>query len=76
MAQSVCEIMWISQLLMKIGIKTSILTKHWCDNQVALHIASNLVFHEQTKHIEIDCHFIREKIKIGLISIRYVKTVE
>ena len=76
MAQSVCEIMWISQLLMKVGIKTSILTKLWCDNQVALHIASNLVFHEQTKHIEIDCHFIREKIKLGLISIGYVKTVE
>ena len=76
MTQSACEIMWISQLLMEVGIKTSIPTKLWCDNQADLHIASNYVFHEQTKYIEIDCHFVHEKIKLGLISTGYVKTCE
>ena len=61
---------------MEIGIKTPVLAKLWCDNQVALHIASNPVFDKRTKHIEIDCYFVCEKIQLGLISTGYVKTEE
>ena len=68
MAQSVCEIMWICQLLMEVGIETSVPAKLWCDNQAAMHITSNPVFHKRTKHIEIDCHFLRKKIQLELIS--------
>ena len=76
MTQSICEIMWLRQLLMEVGIKTPVPAKLWCDNQVALLIASNPVFHERTKHTKIECHFVREKIQLGLISIGYVKTEE
>ena len=76
MAQSVCKIMWIRQLLMEVDIETSLPVKFLCDNQVIMHIASKSVFHEGTKHIEINCHFVREKIRLGLISTRYVKIGE
>ena len=76
MAQSVCEIMWVHQLLSEVGFKVSMSAKLWCDNQAAIHIASNPVFHERTKHIEIDCHFVREKIQQSLITTGYVKTIE
>ena len=74
MAQATCEVMWIHHLLTETGITHPLPAKLWCDNQAAIHIASNPVFHERTKHIEIDCHFVREKIQLGLISTGYVKT--
>ena len=76
MSQFVCEIMWLHQLLLEVGIETPIPANLWCDNQIVLHIVSNPVFHELTKHIEINCHFIREKIQLSLISTGYVKTRE
>ena len=76
MTQSVYEIMWLHQLLMEVGIETPVPAKLWCDNQAARPIAFNLVFYERTKHIEIDCHFVREKIQFSLISTGYVKIGE
>lgn len=45
-----------------------------CDNWATLHIAVNPICHECTKHIEVDCHFLRDKILKGNIATRYVFT--
>ncbi|KAB1215703.1 Copia protein [Morella rubra] len=74
MAYTTSELTWLQHFLTEIGFPTPTPIPLFCDNQAAVHIASNPVFHERTKHIEVDCHFIRDKILNGDISTPFVKT--
>ena len=74
MALGACELVWLKQLLRELQFGDVTQMTLVCDNQAALHISSNPVFHERTKHIEIDCHFIWEKIMSEDIKIEFVNS--
>jgi hypothetical protein len=74
MTLTASELIWIKQLLADLGIKNQEPMKMCCDNQPARHIASNPVFHERTKHIEVDCHFIREKLQSKEIETPFIRS--
>ncbi|XP_014522362.1 uncharacterized protein LOC106778876 [Vigna radiata var. radiata] len=65
LAATVCEIQWLHYLLQDLQIEQSGIPALYCDNKSARHIAHNQSFHERTKHIELDCHVVREKIQEG-----------
>jgi hypothetical protein len=74
MAHTTCEVVWLQSFLEEIGFSVQLPMPLYCDNQAAIHIATNPVFHERTKHIEVDCHLVREKLTGGVISTPYVST--
>lgn len=74
MANSTAEIIWIQQLLTAMQVSLPQIPIMFCDNQSAMALASNPVQHSRAKHIEIDCHFVREQVTKGAIKLQYVPT--
>ena len=75
-AHGICEVLWIRRLLEDLKISSPLPMKIYCDNKAAISITHNLVFYDRTKHVEVDKHFIKEKLDSGLICMSYVSTKE
>lgn len=74
MAIVTSEIVWLIALLKSFELEHNQAAFLYYDSKAALYIAANPVFHVITKHIEIDCHFIQEKIQDGVIKTFHVPT--
>lgn len=72
MASCVAEATWLIGLFRELGIEVQQPVNLFCDSKVAIQIAANPIFHERTKHIDIDCHFVRKKLSQGVITTHHL----
>lgn len=72
LAQGTCKLIWLKRLMAELKESSEGFMELYCDNKAAISIAHNLVHHYRTKHVEVDRHFIKEKIEDGKIWMVYV----
>ncbi|KAL2242664.1 UNVERIFIED_CONTAM: hypothetical protein Sindi_0384400 [Sesamum indicum] len=74
MAATNCELKWISFLLRDFGIAINGPILFRCDSQAALHIMANPVFNERIKHLDTDCHVVRDAYKGGFLAPIFIRS--
>ncbi|GJT73269.1 ribonuclease H-like domain-containing protein [Tanacetum coccineum] len=74
MASVTSEVTWILKILRDLEWDKVLLVNLYCDSQAAIKIAANPVFHERRKHLEIDLHFVREKVLSGVIKTQKISS--
>ncbi|CAA7024775.1 unnamed protein product [Microthlaspi erraticum] len=75
-ANAVSETTWIRNLLLEMKIPLPRATIVFCDNVSAIYMSSNPVQHQRTKHVEIDIHFVREKVAISQVKVLHVPSAQ
>ena len=68
MAQGTSELLWLRSFLTDLGFSVTYTFFLFCDNKSAIMLSSDSVLHERAKHINVDVHFIREKVLLGVIT--------
>ncbi|KAB2627810.1 hypothetical protein D8674_032605 [Pyrus ussuriensis x Pyrus communis] len=74
MAKGVCELLWLQRLLGELGYSSNSALDLFCDNKAAIDISHNPIQHDRTKHVEVDRHFIKEKLDGNIIQFPFVKS--
>jgi hypothetical protein len=74
LANGAAEAIWVESLLKELGVSQQRTTIIWCDNLGATYLTANPVFHARTKHIEIDFHFVRERVASRDLDVRFIST--
>uniref|UniRef100_A0A2N9GPU0 Integrase catalytic domain-containing protein n=1 Tax=Fagus sylvatica TaxID=28930 RepID=A0A2N9GPU0_FAGSY len=69
LANATAELTWLQSLLCKLGVFLKNPPTLWCDNIGATYLIANPVFHARTKHVEIDLHFVRDKVQSGGLNV-------
>ncbi|GJV65717.1 hypothetical protein Tco_1476545 [Tanacetum coccineum] len=69
LASTTCEIIWVVKILKDLGVEGLLPVNLYCDSSSAISIAGNPVFHEKTKHFEVDLHLVRYKVADGVVKI-------
>jgi hypothetical protein len=73
-ANGAAKVMWISSLLAELGVTQQRAPVLWCDNLGATYLMANLVFHARTKHIEIEFHFMRERVAEEALQVKFISS--
>jgi hypothetical protein len=76
MVKAICELLWLKKFLTELDFEPQSEMKLLCDNKAAIDIAHNPVQHDRTKHVEVDRHFIKEKLDAKIISLPFVRSNE
>jgi hypothetical protein len=74
LANATTELMWVQKLLHELHITHPPAARLWCDNLGAKYLSANPIFHARTKHIEIDFHFVQERVAQKLLDTRFINT--